>query len=175
MRYLLSALVIGLLFSSCMNQKNMRKDEKEKNKTGMTAFYDKVINAHNPDAVDSLCTSNYVEHSPDPGFAPDRDGLKKDLASLFAAFPNVHIQSNFMMADSDMVTAQFTLTGTNSGPFMGMPATGKKVNIEGIDIIRLKNGIATEHWGYVDQMSMMQQLGLMQGMGTPADSGKMKM
>ena len=176
MRYLLSALAIAFLFSSCTNQsKSMRKDEKAKNTTGITTFYDQVMNAHNPAMVDSFCTADFVEHSPDPGFTPDRDGLKKDLASLFAAFPDFHIQSNFMMADSDMVTAQFTATGTNSGTFMGMPATGKKINIDGIDIIRFKNGKAADHWGYVDQMKMMSQLGMMPPMGAGADSTKRKM
>jgi len=176
MRYFFSALAIAFLFSSCMNQsKSMRKDEKAKNTAGLTTFYDQVMNAHNLAMVDSFCAADFVEHSPDPGFTPDRDGLKKDLAAFFTAFPDFHIQSNFVMADSDMVTAPFTATGTNSGSFMGMPATGKKMNIDGIDIIRFKDGKATDHWGYVDQMKMMTQLGMMSPMGASADTTKMKM
>src|SRR5215471_8762387 len=122
MKYLLSALAVAFLFTSCMKaSKNEKKDEKMKNQIRMQAFYDQVMNAHNAAAVDSFCSADYMEHAPDPGFTPDRDGLKKDLASLFVAFPDFHVQSNFMMSDSNMVTAQFTATGTNTGSYMGMP------------------------------------------------------
>jgi hypothetical protein len=67
------------------------------------------------------------------------------------------------------------MTGTNSGPMGNMPATNKKINIKGIDIVALKDGKATQRWGYFDNMAMMMQMGMMPGGGAPpppADSPK---
>jgi steroid delta-isomerase-like uncharacterized protein len=170
MKHFILLSAFAIFFASCMNNKNMSlggSDVITKNKAGMQAFFDKVFNAHNPAMVDSFCAASFVEHTPAPGQGTSRDDLKKFFAVYFAAFPDIHATVNFMVADTDKVVAHFTITGTNSGPMMGMPATNKKINVDGIDIVTLKNGMATEHWGYRDEMKMMQQLGMM------PDSGKM--
>jgi predicted ester cyclase len=66
-----------------------------------------------------------------------------------------------ILPSGDKVVGRVTVTGTNTGDFMGMPATGKSVNIQIIDIIRFgDDGLAHEHWGIADVMAMMQQLGV---------------
>jgi predicted ester cyclase len=65
-----------------------------------------------------------------------------------------------MMADGDKVIIRSTMTGTHKGSFMNMPASGKQFKVEGIDIVRIKNGRAVDHWGVTDIMTMMQQLGV---------------
>jgi hypothetical protein len=86
-----------------------------------------------------------------------------------------------MIADTTFVVTHYTMTGTNTGSIMGMPATGKKFNIHGVDIVRFVNGKCVEHWGYDEEMKMMQQLGMMPDMssslsadkaGMPGDSAK---
>jgi predicted ester cyclase len=75
-----------------------------------------------------------------------------------------------MVAEGDKVMAHVTMTGTNSGPMMGMPATNKQVSVDGIDLIMIKDGKATERWGYFDTMKFMAQMGMMPPPGTMPDS-----
>ena len=70
------------------------------------------------------------------------------------------MEAEDVIASGDKVVARVRCTGTNTGDFMGMPATGKSVDVEAIDIIRFgDDGLAYEHWGVFDAMGMMQQLG----------------
>jgi predicted ester cyclase len=85
----------------------------------------------------------------------------------------LHVTINFIVVRGDTVIAQTTTTGTNSGPNMGMPATNKKINMDGVDIVIIKDGKATEHWGFFEEMKMMTQLGLMPGPNASTDSSMM--
>ncbi len=74
-----------------------------------------------------------------------------------------------MISHGDTVIAHVTMTGTNSGPMMGMPATNKSYKIDGVDIIVMKDGKAADRWGYFEDMKMMQQLGMMPDMSKMHD------
>ena len=77
-----------------------------------------------------------------------------------AAFPDMRMVVEDVMAAGDKVVARVRITGTHQGAFMGMPATGKSVDVQLIDIIRFADdGLAHEHWGVMDALAMMQQLG----------------
>jgi steroid delta-isomerase-like uncharacterized protein len=171
---IITAMAIATAFSACMPPANKiaTDNRASKNQEMMRKFYDEVINKHNAAYVDSVVASDYVEHCADPGYTPDRSGLRKSWEDFLKGYPDLNTKINFMVADTDCVTTQYTLTGTNSGSVGGMPATGKKINVDGVDIVRFKNGKAVEHWGYMDEMKMMTQLGMMPGMG--GDSTKAK-
>lgn len=84
------------------------------------------------------------------------------------AFPDLRFEVQDMLASGDKVVARFRATGTQDGGFMGMPASGRHVDVEGIDIIRFADdGLAHEHWGLFDALGMMQQLGAIPA-GAPA-------
>lgn len=77
-----------------------------------------------------------------------------------AAFPDLRMDPQDVLPSGDKVVARVRATGTNRGEFMGMPATGKSVDVELIDIMRLGgDGLVHEHWGVFDALLMMQQLG----------------
>ncbi len=84
------------------------------------------------------------------------------MEMFFAAFPDMRSDTTFLLADGDCVVGHHTTIGTNQGDFMGMPATGKRVEVTEIHIVRFADGRAVEHWGLVDDVSMMQQLGIME-------------
>lgn len=176
MKKVLITMAIAAAFSACTGNKNTKNDEASKNEALMREFSDEVMNKHNVAMIDSFVAPDYVEHCADPGYNPDRSGLKKSWEDFFKAYPDMREKINFMIADSNYVTVQFTMTGTNTGAVAGIPATGKKVSVDGVDIVRYKDGKAVEHWGYMDEMKMMQQLGMMPAMGTndsaKADSSK---
>jgi steroid delta-isomerase-like uncharacterized protein len=91
---------------------------------------------------------------------PSKDGVKQLFQVLRAAFPDLRMEPHDVIVSSDKAVARVRATGTHGGEFMGMPASGRSVDVQLIDIIRFgDDGLAREHWGVFDQMAMMQQLG----------------
>jgi steroid delta-isomerase-like uncharacterized protein len=164
------------LLASCgdMSKGTAAHDKSANNKQRMQQFYDQVINAHNVNAIDSFCTADFVDHNPDEGFTGKGVAdLKASFKAFFTAFPDIHITTHFMVAEGDTIAAHVNLTGTNSGAMgPGMPATNKKISVDGIDMVAVKDGKATERWGFFDTRKMMTDLGMMGG--APADTTKME-
>jgi steroid delta-isomerase-like uncharacterized protein len=105
---------------------------------------------------------SYVDHTPDPGQIPGIDGFVQSFANLKKAFPDYKITVNdmFFSKEDNKAAILITITGTNTGEMMGMPATGKKVEFTGMDYLVFKNEKCTDRWGYFDMMSLMNQLGM---------------
>ncbi len=82
------------------------------------------------------------------------------LPVLRSAFPDLTMTPEEIIAEGDTVAARFVMQGTNTGEFMGMPPTGKRINIAGFDINRFADGKLVEHWGLTDFPKLMQQLGI---------------
>ena len=81
-----------------------------------------------------------------------------------AAFPDLKVTPEDILTSGDKVIARTRATGTQQGELLGIPATGKSINVQFIDIIRFgDDGLAREHWGVFDTMTMMQQLGVVPG------------
>jgi steroid delta-isomerase-like uncharacterized protein len=172
MKKLFYLAIISCLFTACMKDMSMDHSTAYKEKT--QRFYDEVINAHNIAAIDSFCTADFVDHNPDQGHSGKGiDDLKAGFRDFFAAYPDIHATTKFMVAHGDTVVSYVTMTGTNSGAMGNKPATNKQVNIDGIDIIAIKDGKAVERWGIFDSMKMMQQLGMMNMGGSMPDSTHM--
>lgn len=163
-------IAVTAAFYAC--NKNSANDMTLKNEERMRTFTNEVINKHNPAMIDSLVSPDYVEHVADPNYPPTREGLKENMEDFFKGYPDIKSKINFLVADSDKVMMQYTITGTNTGYMLGMPPTGKKINIDGVDIVRYKDGKAVEHWGYMEEMKMMAQLGIIPGM--ESDTSKPK-
>jgi steroid delta-isomerase-like uncharacterized protein len=127
-------------------------------------FYDR-INSGDLDQVIELLADDFVDHEEMPGFAPGREGARQLFTMFRAAFPNMHWEAEDVFGAGDKVAARVRVTGTNEGELMGMPASGRSVSVQVIDIIRFgDDGLAHEHWGVFDMMSMMQQLGVAPGL-----------
>ena len=95
------------------------------------------------------------------GFPPTRAGVIQYFQMLLAAFPDLRMDVEDVIASSDKAVARVRVTGTHMGEFMGIPATEKSAAMNLIDITRFgDDGLAHEHWGVVDQLALMQQLGL---------------
>lgn len=153
-------LMCGACLLMGLNAQAQKKSQTEKNKACTQNFYLQVYSKHNIAIIDSLVSEDYVEHQTTKGFAHNKRGLKSALKEFFKAFPDFDVKINFMIAKNDMVVAQITMTGTNTGPFNGIPATNKKIHVDGVDIVRYKNGKAAEHWGYLEEGKILTQLGV---------------
>ena len=137
----------------------------EDNKATNHRFYEEVINQKHLAVVDEVAGANYVSHSFPPGLPPGREGLKAFVGAFHAAFADGHILIHQMVAEGDTVATRLTFQGTHTGDFMGIPPTGKQVAVPAMDMARYADGKLVEHWGGPDQMSLMQQLGVIPAPG----------
>jgi steroid delta-isomerase-like uncharacterized protein len=121
-----------------------------------------AINAHDVDAFGAHIADDLVEHEEIPGIPSTKEGVLTMFRMYFEAFPDLEVKVEDVIASGDKIVNRVTYSGTNEGQFMGMPATGKRVDgIESIDITVFgDDGLAHEHWGVFDAMGMMQQLGV---------------
>jgi steroid delta-isomerase-like uncharacterized protein len=124
-------------------------------------FYD-LINAGDIDGFIALLADDFVEYEVTPGLPPTKDGVRQFFTMYIGAFPDLHFAAEDILPSGDKVVGRVIISGTNNGgDFMGMPATGKSISAQAIDIIQFgDDGLATAHWGVVDVMTMMQQLGV---------------
>ncbi len=112
------------------------------------------------DGFGAMLADDFVEHEETPGLAPTKEGVVEFFRIQRAAFPDMRMEAADVLVDGDKVVVRGRMTGTHDGELMGMPATGRKVDVQLIDIIRFADdGLAHEHWGVFDLMAMMQQLG----------------
>ena len=132
----------------------------EENKALVRRFVDEGQSAGNIDAIDELCSPEFVNHSAPSGMPPNREGVKQVTAMFRQAFPDSYFTVEDMIAEGDKVATHKTFHGTHEGEFMGMPPTGRRVSMELIDIVRISEGRVVEHWSMGDNLGMMQQLGV---------------
>lgn len=122
-------------------------------------FYE-LISAGDIDGFAAMLSDDFVEHEETPGLAPTKDGVLEFFRMYREAFPDLRMDPEDVLASGDKVVARVRARGTHQGEFMDIPATGKSIDVQLIDIIRFDDdGLAREHWGVVDTMAMMEQLG----------------
>ena len=133
----------------------------EQNKALVRQLVEEVLNGGNMSWADEIIAPNFVEHEElPPEIPPGREAPKLMFTMLRNAFPNFKATIEHLIAEGDKVVLHMTWAGTHKGEFMGIPPTGKSISIGVIDILRIAEGQFVEHWGVMDQMAMMQQLGV---------------
>lgn len=130
------------------------------NKTLVRRYYDEVLNQGRLSVLDDIAALDYTEHDPFPGQGNGRDDLRARVSLLQAAFSPSHFSIEDIVAEGDRVVVRWISNGTHTGEFLGIPATGREYRIAGVDIHAVRNGRMAEHWHVVDQLSQLQQLGL---------------
>lgn len=119
----------------------------------------KSFHEHTEEELDALLDPNLVVHGPIP-MKQGAEAFKRALASTREAFPDLEIKIEASASHEDLMFRRWSMTGTHSGTFLGMPPTGRSVVLSGVDIERLNNGRIVEHWTYWDRLSLAEQLGL---------------
>jgi len=119
-----------------------------------------LINAGDIDGFGDLMADGFVEHEEMPGLAPTKEGVLEMFRMYRVAFPDLQMQAEEVLVSGDKTVTRVRATGTHRGELMGMPPTGKSVDVKMIDIMQFDEaGMVREHWGVMDMFSMMQQLG----------------
>ena len=131
---------------------------KDTNLAAQTAFGEAVNSGTL--AFDDLVAADSVDHDPAPGQVPGPAGYRAMFAELRAAFSDMAVAVDHLVADDDNVAFAYTLTGTHDGPFQGHGPTGRTFSVRGLQISRFVDGKLVERWGSSDQLGMLTQLGL---------------
>ena len=132
----------------------------EQNKSAARRFVEQGFNQKNLAELDTYFSANLVDHALPPMLPPGREGRKMFYSAFISAFPDIHLHIDDLLAEGDRVVLRWSAHGTQTGELMGIPPTGKQVNMSGIAIDRFENGQSVEHWEVFDQMGLMQQLGV---------------
>lgn len=136
----------------------------EDNKTLVRRFYEEVFNEKNLAAVYEFIDPDGIDHALPPGLV-GIEGTKHFIGMYLAAFPDLHMTVEDLIAEEDEVVLRWTCRGTHLGELQGIPPTGKQVTVTGIEINRFKGGKSVEHWLNYDTLGMLQQLGVIPSMG----------
>jgi predicted ester cyclase len=124
-----------------------------------------IYNQGKLELIDDLYSPEYIERSPQPGMAPTREGFKLFVTSLRTAFPDLRYTIDDSIECGDKFVQRVTANGTMTGDFAGMPATGKHATWTEIHIVRLADEHVVEHWGLIQELGMMVQLGVIPAPG----------
>lgn len=122
-------------------------------------YIEEGINQGNFLVFDELVHPDYIFGSPGEELY-GLDGLKGFINMFRTAFPDLKIKIDDLATEENKTVTCFTLTGTHRGVLMGIPATGKQVNVHGMILSRFKAGKIIEEWEILDQLAMFQQLGV---------------
>ena len=132
----------------------------EHNKHLVQYTFDRLFNTGELALADELVSAEFLNHEAPPDAPRGPAGLRQIVTMLRTAFPDIRYETAEMIAEGDKVVARTILRGTHTGPFMGMPPTGRPVVQEQIHILRFVDGKAVEHRAVRDDLGMMRQLGL---------------
>jgi steroid delta-isomerase-like uncharacterized protein len=123
-------------------------------------WFSEVMSEGKTEVIDELCAPDFVDHDPLPGTTADLAGLKDFVAQIRAAFPDMQMTADDLIVEGDRLAVRSTLRGTHQGDFMGIPGSGKKVEVSNYDFVRFENDQAAEHWGAIDSAALMEQIGM---------------
>jgi len=116
-----------------------------------------MLNQHDPDLVDRFVATDYVNHNV---FVRDgREANRSFWARFFAALPDLTATVEDVVVSGDRVVGRFVYLGTHAGEFMGIPATGRRIEMRSIDIWRVQDGMFAEHWDELNTLQVLAQMG----------------
>jgi steroid delta-isomerase-like uncharacterized protein len=133
--------------------------DEDRNKALLRRFYEELWTKGNLEPIPELLAEDFVNHHPLPGAAPGREGLAALVTAWRTAFSDMRETCEDLIAEGDKVVGRFRMGGTHSDEFMGVPPTGRRVTMSGIDIVRVAGGKITEFWCSEHLLELLQKLG----------------
>lgn len=145
-----------LLLLSCNTSK---LSVEAQNKKIVTQYFEEVWNKGKIDLLDSLLSEDYTNWTPSmPNMPKGPKGLKPIVLKTRKNFKDLHYEIKDMIVTKDKVVTRLVMSGIQTDTVLGIPPTGKKIEVNQINIEYIKHGKITEHWRITDQMKMMKQL-----------------
>jgi len=133
----------------------------DENKALSNRVWEEIWHQGNLSRIDEIFAPDAVAH--DPGMElRGTEAIKQFVASMRAAFPDLHYTVEDQIAEGDKVVTRYTGRGSHQGEILGIPPMGKQITYTGILIQRVADGKIAEHWAEADGLGLMQQLGVIQ-------------
>ena len=132
----------------------------EHNKQLVQDTFARLFNHGELALADELVSADFLNHDAPPDAPRGPAGLRAIVTMLRTAFPDIHYDTIAVIAEGDKVAAHTILQGTHTGPFMGIPPSGRRVVQQQIHILRFVDGKAVEHRAVRDDLGMLRQLGV---------------
>ena len=136
----------------------------EENKAVLRRLYEGINNG-NVGIIDEIYAPDAIYHGTGMMANADRDTFRQFIRTVLEAFPDSRMMVDDLLADGDKVIYRNTYSGTQKGEMMGIPATGKHVVVRTIGIAKLSGRKIVEEWENMDEMGIMQQLGVIEAPG----------
>ena len=128
-----------------------------------------MLNTHDADLVDAFVATDYRNHN---AFVDDgREANRQFWSAFFTALPDLTATMEDLVISGDRVVGRFVYRGTHRGEFMGIPASGRPVEMRSIDIWRVADGLFVEHWDELNTLEFFQQLGALPQLAQTAEGG----
>ena len=132
----------------------------EENKAIVRRMTEEFYNQGNVESAKRYFADTYVHHDPASPHVRDREGLKAVLRSFLSGCPDLHITIDQLLAEGDTVAKRWTYHATHTGDLAGLPPTGNRITMSGLELFRLAGDKIVECWLGYDNLSLMQQLGV---------------
>jgi steroid delta-isomerase-like uncharacterized protein len=123
--------------------------------------YQEIYNSNHLDTLNEVVSEDLLTPRIMVGIPSGIDGAKAAHQIMVTGFPDYQTVIDDLIGEGDKVVARITTSGTHTGNFMGIPATGKRVEFTGMYIARIADGKIVEHWGEEDGVSLLTQLGIL--------------
>jgi steroid delta-isomerase-like uncharacterized protein len=141
----------------------------ETNKRVVRRFVDEYQTQGDERALEELLAPDLLDHSRPPGVDPGAEGVRQQFDRLRAALPDLRATILDQVAEGDKVVTRKVFEGTHRGELLGIPPSGRRIEIGVIDIVRVRDGRIVEHWARVDELGLLRQLGAVPSLaGEPA-------
>ena len=147
-------LILALLIAGATSTASAA--DLEANKQLYRDFLETVVNKRQPEALSRFLADDLIEHNANIA----RVGRKKFLASVLAGFSDYHGEIQEILAEGNRIVVRTVWTGTQDGPFLDLPPSGRKLRFTTADFFRIENGRLVEHWDVVDSLPRAVALGL---------------
>jgi steroid delta-isomerase-like uncharacterized protein len=121
--------------------------------------FEEAFAANDVATIDQLCAPNLVDHNPAPRPRTDSDRVQGNDRHVQSDLPESQVDVHAVIGEDDLVATHWTVTGTHRAEFFGVPATGRRVTVEGMNVYRLAGGKITDVWTQFDGLGLRQQLG----------------
>ena len=132
----------------------------EQNKALVREFVERIFIKKDLDAIDELVTDDFVDHVPldSPGGPA---GFRTSMEGLFKSFPDLTTKIEDVMGEGDRLVVRVAIAGTQRGDFERIPATNKRIEVFGLEVLEVRGGKIAERWMFRDEMLILHQLGMM--------------
>jgi predicted ester cyclase len=160
-RFILAVLVMAFIGMSALSAQDTASIDLDSNRELVEAFV-AALDAHDLDQLDPILSADFIEHNPLVAeLPPGAEGFKMVAAGILAAFPDVDVTVDFMLAEGDLVATRHTVRASHQGEFNGIPATGIDVTWTELHLFRIADGLIVEHWAELNPLNLLAQIGAM--------------